>query len=384
MLDNQPRFVSVPRNGAIRALGTVARLEVPARQTSDRMTPLKIAGHELGTDRPPFVVAELSANHAGRIEKALAMIEAAKAAGADAVKLQTYTADTLTIDDDGPDFRIKGGLWDGRRLYDLYQEAHTPWAWHHELFAKGQELGITIFSTPFDASAVDFLEEIGVPAYKIASFEMIDLPLVRRVAATGKPTVISTGMATQDEIQETVDAFRAAGGGDFVLLHCVSGYPTPMEQANLRRIPELAARFGCPVGLSDHTLGIEAAIASVALGACMIEKHFTLSHQEESADAVFSLEPQEFAAMASGARAAFAALGSGRDRTAAVEEGSKVFRRSIYVVRDISAGEPFTDQNVRIIRPGFGLAPKHLPDVLGRTAAKAIKRGTALTWDVVA
>ena len=236
-----------------------------------------IGGRSVGPGEPPYVVAELSANHGGRLDHALAVMDAAKAAGADAIKLQTYTADTITIDHDGPEFRIKGGLWDNRRLYELYEEAHTPWDWHPALFAKGRELGIPVFSTPFDDTAVDFLERFDPPAYKIASFELVDLPLVRRIAATGRPTVLSTGMATPDEIAETVAAFRDAGGRDLVLLHCVSGYPTPAEQSNLRRIPALAAEFGCPVGLSDHTLGIEVAIASVALGACLIEKHFTLA-----------------------------------------------------------------------------------------------------------
>jgi pseudaminic acid synthase len=236
-----------------------------------------IGGRAIGAEQPPYVVAELSANHGGSIERALSVMEAAKEAGADAVKLQTYTADTMTIDHDGPDFRINGGLWDGRRLYELYEEAHTPWDWHAALFAKGRELGIPVFSTSFDGSAVDFLETLDPPAYKLASFELLDLPLVRRIAATRKPVIMSTGMGTPNEIAETVETFRAAGGRDLILLHCVSGYPTPPEQSNLRRIPELAKRFGCPVGLSDHTLGTEVAIASVALGARVIEKHFTLA-----------------------------------------------------------------------------------------------------------
>jgi pseudaminic acid synthase len=344
---------------------------------------VEIAGRRIGAANPPFIVAELSANHGGSLHRAIDMMDAAKAAGADAIKLQTYTADTLTIDHDGPDFQIHGGLWDGRRLYDLYQEAHTPWDWHADLFSKGRELGIPVFSTPFDDSAIDFLERFEPPAYKIASFEMIDLALVRRVAATGKPVIMSTGMASVEEIIESVSAFHAAGGRDLILLHCVSGYPTPVEQSNLRRIAQLASEFGCPIGLSDHTLGADVAIAAVALGACLIEKHFTLRRADGGPDSAFSLEPAELAALVRGARTAFAALGTGTGARAKVEEASKVFRRSLYVVRDIGAGEKLTATNVRIIRPGFGLAPKHLPDVIGKRARHALSRGTALTWDAV-
>jgi N-acetylneuraminate synthase len=344
---------------------------------------ITIAGRRLGEGMPPFIVAELSANHGGSLERALAVMEAAKAAGADAVKLQTYTPDTLTIDHDGADFRIKGGLWQGRRLYELYQEAHTPWDWHESLFAKARDLGMIVFSTPFDHTAVELLERLQAPAYKIASFEMIDLPLIRCVAATGKPTIVSTGMATPEEIGETVETFRAAGGRDLVLLHCVSGYPTPAEQSNLRRLPKLAAEFGCPVGLSDHTLGIEVAIAAVALGACLIEKHFTLRRADGGADSAFSLEPEELASLVRGARTAFAALGTGTAARAEIEEGSKVFRRSLYAVEDIGAGETLTAKNIRIIRPGFGLAPKHLPDVIGKRARRTLPRGTALSWDAI-
>jgi N-acetylneuraminate synthase len=342
-----------------------------------------VAGRAVGAGQPPYVVAELSANHGGSLDRALAVMEAAKVAGADAVKLQTYTADTITIDHGGPDFEIKGGLWDGRRLYELYEEAHTPWEWHAALFAKGRELGIPVFSTPFDETAVDFLEGLHPPAYKIASFEMIDLPLVRRVAATSRPVIMSTGMASPEEIAESVDAFRAAGGRDLILLHCVSGYPTPVEQSNLRRIPELAAQFGRPIGLSDHTLGIEVAIASVVLGACLIEKHVTLRRTDGGPDSAFSLEPDELRALAKGVRAAFAALGTGTPARAEVETGSMAFRRSIYVVRDMAAGEPFTASNVRIIRPGYGLAPRELPKIVGRKARRALTRGTALSWDIV-
>lgn len=344
---------------------------------------MMIAGRRVGAGMPPFVVAELSANHGGSLERALAVMEAAKAAGADAVKLQTYTADTITIDHDGPDFLIKGGLWDGRRLYDLYQEAYTPWDWHEILFAKARALGIPVFSTPFDHTAIELLENLQTPAYKIASFEMVDLPLIRRVAATGKPTIISTGMGTPAEIGDAVGAFREAGGRDLLLLHCVSGYPTPVEQSNLRRIPRLAVEFDCSVGLSDHTLGTDVAIAAVALGACLIEKHFTLRRADGGPDSAFSLEPAELTSLVRGAHAAFAALGTGAEARAEVEEGNKAFRRSLYAVADVDVGEMLTANNVRVIRPGFGLAPKHLPEVIGKRAKRALPRGTALSWDAI-
>ena len=344
---------------------------------------VNIAGRRIGAGAPPFIVAELSANHGGSLERALAVMEAAKAADADAVKLQTYTPDTMTIDSDRPDFRIKGGLWDGRQLYELYREAHTPWDWHEVLFARAEELDLTIFSTPFDVTAVDLLERLGAPAYKIASFELVDLPLIVRVAQTGKPTIMSTGMASTDEIAEAVAAFRAAKGRDLLLLHCVSGYPTPASQSNLRRIVTLSREFDCPIGLSDHTLGIEVAIAAVALGACVIEKHFTLRRADGGPDAAFSLEPNELAGLVRGANAAFAALGTGSPLRAAVEQESRVFRRSLYVVEDIGPGEMLTAENIRIIRPGFGLAPKHLPDVIGKRARRALPRGTALSWDAI-
>ncbi len=342
-----------------------------------------IGGRAIGAGQPPYVVAELSANHGGSLARAIEVLEAAKAAGADAIKLQTYTADTMTIDHDGPEFRIKGGLWNGRQLYELYQEAYTPWEWHAALFAKGRELGIPVFSTPFDGSAVDFLETLNPPAYKVASFELLDIPLVKRIASTGRPVIMSTGMATPEEIAESVEAFRSAGGHELILLHCVSGYPTPVEQSNLRRIPQLAGQFGCPIGLSDHTLGVEVAIASVALGACLIEKHFTLRRADGGPDSAFSLEPDELRALVHGTRAAFEALGTGETARSEVEKANLVFRRSIYVVRDIGAGEPLTEMNVRIIRPGYGLAPRELPKVLGRKARRTLSRGTALTWDVI-
>lgn len=342
-----------------------------------------IAGRPVGPGHPPYVVAELSANHGGSLETALAVIDAAADTGADAVKLQTYTADTLTIDSDAPDFTIKGGLWNGRKLYDLYNEAHTPWDWHKALFERGKDRGVPVFSTPFDETAVDFLQELDAPAFKIASFEMIDHPLIRKVASVGKPTVMSTGMASYAEIDEAVKVFHEAGGRELILLHCISGYPTPAEQANLRRIPEMKARYGCVIGLSDHTMGTAVSVAATALGASFIEKHFILRRSDGGPDSSFSMEPEEMAALVRDTRTAFSALGAGGETRSDVEKGSLIFRRSIYVVRDIAAGEKLSSENVRIIRPGYGLAPKHMPELIGRAAKHDIKRGTALTWDMV-
>jgi pseudaminic acid synthase len=344
----------------------------------------RIAGRPIGPGHPPFVVAELSGNHNGELTRALALMDAAKEAGADAVKLQTYTADTITIDCDRPEFRIEGGLWGGRTLHELYREAHTPWSWHERLFEKGRELGLPVFSTPFDFTAVDFLEALDAPAYKIASFEAVDLPLIQRCARTGKPLVISTGMADLGEIAEAVTAARSAGAAELILLHCVSGYPTPPEDINLRTLPHLAASFGAVGGLSDHTMGCAVSVAAVALGACFIEKHVTLKRADGGPDAAFSLEPQELAELVRNCRDAWSALGAVDYGRKPSERGNVVFRRSLFAVGDVRRGEAFTEANVRSIRPGHGLAPKHLPQVLGRRAARDVARGEPLDWSLLA
>jgi len=344
---------------------------------------IEIAGRTIGAGNPPYIVAELSANHNGDIQNAFDIMAAAKDAGADAVKLQTYTADTITIDCDSPDFRIEGGLWDGRTLYELYQEASTPWDWHEALFEKARELGIAVFSAPFDATAVDLLESLGAPAYKIASFELIDLPLIERVAATGKPLIMSTGMAGIGEIAEAVAAARGAGAAELLLLHCISGYPTPPEECNLRTIAHLRDAFDCAVGLSDHTLGTAVAVAAVACGACLIEKHVTLDRGAGGPDAAFSLEPPELAALVADTHTAWAACGPVNYQPTGSESGNRQFRRSLYVVEDIAAGERLTPKNIRSIRPGHGLPPKHLPDVLEKRARRTLKRGTPLDWTAI-
>jgi pseudaminic acid synthase len=345
--------------------------------------PVSIAGRVVGPGAPPFVVAEISANHNGSMRRALDLIDAAKDAGADAVKIQTYSADTLTIDFDGPGFRIKGGLWDGRTLYDLYREASTPWDWHRPMFDHAARRGITLFSTPFDETAIDLLQQLDAPAYKIASFEASDLPLVERAAKTGKPVIISTGMCRPDEIEETVSTVRNAGNDSIVLLHCVSAYPARASDTNLRTIPHLAQRHHALTGLSDHTMGDAVAVGAVALGACIIEKHFTLRRADGGPDATFSLEPEEFAALVRNCRVAWDSLGDVREGRQEAAEANVVFKRSLYVVADIAQGDVLTSGNVRSIRPGYGIAPKHLPQVLGRRAKYAVARGTPLAWDMV-
>ncbi len=340
-----------------------------------------IAGRRIGPGQPPYLVAELSGNHKGELARALALVDAAAAAGADAVKLQTYTADTITIDHDGPGFLIEDGPWAGRCLHELYGEAHTPWDWHPALFARAAGHGLACFSSPFDETAVAYLEGLGSPAFKIASFEAVDLPLIRRAAASGRPLVISTGLAAGTEIAE---ALAAAAPAPVILLHCVSAYPAPASEMRLASIPALAARFGVPVGLSDHSLGIAAAVAAVALGACFVEKHLTLARADGGPDAGFSLEPAEFAAMAAACREAHAAIGEPGEARPPSEGANRQFRRSLYAVADIAAGELLTPANVRSIRPGFGLPPRHLPEILGRRAAVAIARGTPLDWPLLA
>lgn len=339
---------------------------------------IEIAGRRIGADYEPYVVCELSGNHNGSLGRALELLDAAAATGADAIKIQSYTPETITIDHDGPGFRIKGGPWDGRTLYDLYDEAQTPFEWHEALFGRARELGVTLFSTPFDESAVDLLEGLGAPAYKIASFEAIDLPLIAYVARKRKPMIISTGMANLDEIDQAVATARCNGCDQIVLLHCVSSYPAPDEQSNVRTVPDLAERFGVVTGLSDHTFGSAVAVASIALGSSVVEKHFTLSRADGGPDAAFSLEPDEFGSLVEDCKRAWRALGRPTYDLQGCERGSIAFRRSLYVVRDIPAGDELTSENIRSIRPGYGLPPKRLPEMLGRRAARDLKRGEPL------
>ncbi len=341
---------------------------------------IAIGGRKIGQGHPPYIIAEMSGNHNGDIERAFGILAAAKQAGADAVKLQTYTPDTITIDHDGPGFVVEGGLWHGRSLYDLYREAHTPWDWHEAIFARGRAIGLTIFSSAFDATAIDLLESLHTPAYKIASLEIVDLPLIRRAAATGKPLILSTGAAALGDIGEAVAAAREAGCRELVVLHCTSGYPTPASESNLRTIAHLGAAFDVVAGLSDHTLGTAVPVAAIALGAAVIEKHVTLARADGGPDAAFSLEPGELARMVEDCRIAWEALGRVSYDLASSEASVQLLRRSLYAVADIAEGERFGEHNVRSIRPGYGLPPKHLPELLGKTARRAIPRGTPLTW----
>lgn len=345
---------------------------------------IEVNGHHIGPGFPTYIVAEMSANHNQDYRQAVRLVEAAKEAGADAIKLQTYTPDTMTIKCDNEFFKIKGTPWDGYTLYDLYSEAYTPWEWQPKLKEVADELGLDFFSTPFDATAVDFLEEMEVVAYKVASFELVDVPLLTAIARTGKPVILSTGMATLAEIEEAIQAARSAGATQIALLKCTSAYPAPPEEMNLRTIPHMQGAFGVPVGLSDHTLGIAVPVAAVALGACIVEKHFTLSRAIPGPDSAFSLEPHEFKVMVEAIRVAEKALGEVHYGVGEREAKSRVFRRSLFVVKDVQAGEVFTEENLRSIRPGHGLHPRHLREILGRRANRNIQRGTPLTLDMVA
>jgi len=347
------------------------------------MEKISIAGRPIGSHCPPYIIAELSANHGGHLEQALKIIKAAKEAGADAVKLQTYTADTLTINSEREDFKIHGGLWDGHTLYSLYQKAQTPFEWHKPMFDYARELGITLFSSPFDESAVQLLESLEAPAYKIASFEIVDLPLIACVAQTGKPLILSTGLANETEIGEAVDTAYENGTRELALLHCISGYPTPIEEANLAVIPDMKKRFKTVVGFSDHTVGITAALASIALGASLIEKHFILDHADETFDKAFSIEPGELRRLCDGARETWQALGRADYAPKDSEKANRQLRRSIYVVRDMQKGELFSKETIKCIRPSNGLAPKFYSEVLGLPAARHIKRGEPLKQDMI-
>ncbi|MCD5971714.1 pseudaminic acid synthase [Pseudomonas quasicaspiana] len=344
---------------------------------------ISIAGRTIGVESSPYIIAELSANHNGKLETALKIIEAAKMAGADAVKLQTYTADTITLDSDADEFKIHGGLWDGETLHGLYLRAQMPWEWHAPLFEHARKVGITLFSSPFDSTAVDLLEDLGAPAYKIASFEAVDLPLIKYVAGTGKPMIISTGMADEQEIAEAIEAARAGGCKELAILHCVSGYPAPAEDYNLRTLPDMMKRFGLVTGLSDHTLDNTTAITSVALGASIIEKHFTLDRSGGGPDDSFSLEPHELMALCRDSKTAWAALGRVDYGRKASEQGNVKFRRSLYFVKDLKAGEIISADAVRSVRPGFGMAPKYLDQVVGSIAAADIAMNTPVRAEQV-
>ena len=343
---------------------------------------IQINGRDIGTDFPPYIIAELSANHNGSLDTALKIIEQAKLCGADAIKLQTYKADTITLDSRNEEFMIRGGLWDGQSLFELYEKAHMPWEWHKPLFEYARKLDITMFSSPFDRTAVDLLEDLNAPAYKIASFEAIDLPLIKYVASTGKPMIISTGMADQTEIAEAIQAAYDGGCKELVVLHCVSGYPAPAEDYNLLTLQDMAKRFDVPVGLSDHTLDNTTAIASVVLGACVIEKHFTLDRNGGGPDDSFSLEPKELQQLCQGAKTAWQALGKVDYGRKSSEQGNAQFRRSLYFVKDLKAGDVIDESCIRSVRPGFGLAPKFYDEILGKTLVQDVEKNTATRLDL--
>lgn len=347
------------------------------------MKEIKINGRSIGANHPPYIIAEISANHNGSMDTAKKIIEEAKKAGADAVKLQTYTPDTITLNSDAEEFRIQGGLWDGRTLYDLYQEAYMPWDWHKPLFDHAREQGITIFSSPFDNTAVDLLEDLNAPAYKIASFEAVDLPLIKYVASTGKPMIISTGMADAEEIQEAIDAARSGGCKELVILRCVSGYPADPADYNLRTIPDMMQRFEVLVGLSDHTLNNTTAIASVAMGACVIEKHFTLNRQGGGPDDSFSLEPSELKDLCKSGYISWKSLGGIDYGKKSSEQGNAKFRRSLYFVKDMRAGDLIAADSVRSVRPGYGLPPKYYEKLIGKKLNSDVAKNTPVQADSV-
>ena len=344
---------------------------------------IQIAGRHIGAAYSPYVICELSGNHNGSLDRALTMIDAAAATGCDAIKIQTYTADTITMDVDRPEFKIHGGLWDGRSLYELYQEAQTPFEWHPALFARAAERGVTLFSSPFDETAVDLLDSLGAPAFKIASFEAIDLPLIAYAASKGKPLIISTGMANLDEMHAAREKALTAGAAGVVMLHCVSSYPAAIEDANVRTVADMTNRFDSPIGLSDHTHGTAASVAAIALGACVIEKHFTLARSDGGPDAAFSLEPAEFSALVRDCKQAWSALGRAHYDLLGSERANLQFRRSLYISADVRVGEPLSRGNVRSVRPGNGLAPAELDQVLGRKATRDLRRGEPLAWDML-
>lgn len=390
-LDNQASLQLFKRAGFIdtgttSVRGTAVRVfRSQPEDASDTLTFTSASGRRrrIGPGEPTYLVAEVSANHGGSFDQAVSIIQAAKQAGADAIKLQTYTPDTMTIRCRNEHFQIKGTVWEGANLYELYGRAFTPWEWQPELQTIAHELGLDFFSTPFDETAVEFLERLQVPLYKVASFENVDLPLLRRIAATKKPVIISTGLATREEIAEAMETVRAAGGGPVALLKCTSAYPAQPEEMHLRTIPEMRRVFGVPIGLSDHSLEPAVPVAAVALGACIIEKHLTISRGVAGPDSGFSLQPDEFQAMASAIRATERALGEVRFGPGRAEMSSLAFRRSLFLVKDVKAGERLTGEHVRAIRPGFGLHPRHKEDVIGRRAKQALARGTPLAWELL-